>query len=219
MSQLDFLSLGMGGTTLLLEGTDTASGISGYAVQAITECTFSEFVLDETNVLQLEEAQTITAVTNASNEFTVADVDLLSVGDRVFIKVAGTVPAGLPSIHDGIYYIQAIDSASNEFKLSRTDGGSAIAITNDGTGFENAATVAKIKTQEHADSTAKMGTVGVNGSSNELDIVPASVAGNLDMFESGSEAIKIPAGLTVFLPVRDLTLTDGSCLVYTRQKA
>lgn len=219
MAQLDFLSLGMGGTTLLLEGTDTASGISGYAVQAITECTFSEFVLDTTNILQLEDAQVITAVTNASNEFTVADVDLLAVGDRVLLKVAGTVPAGLPSNHDGIYYIQAIDSGSNEFKLARTKGGTAIAITNDGTSFENAATVAKIKDQNYQHSNDMMGTVGVNGSANELDIVPAKVAGNLDMFESGNEAIKIPAGVIVYLPVQDVTLTAGSCIIYTRNLA
>jgi hypothetical protein len=217
MSKLDLLSLGMGGTSLLMHDTDTASNISGYAIQALEDCVFSEFVLSSTSMLDIDSAtlQTITAVTHGDEEFTVADVTKYAVGDRVFITVAGTAPTGMPSPDSAIYYIQAATSDDNKFKLSRTKGGSAIAISSDGSGFEGAATIAKLKDQTYAN---RMGTFGIGGAANEIDIVPSDVSGNLDMFDTdGAESVQISAGMTVYLPITDLVLTTGACIVYTHR--
>ena len=39
--QLDYLSIGMGGPTLLMSDGDIANNIRGYAVQALEDCVFS----------------------------------------------------------------------------------------------------------------------------------------------------------------------------------
>lgn len=43
------------------------------------------------------------------------------------------------------------------------------------------------------------------------------VDGNTDMFTSGGDAVKIPAGVVVEVPVTAITLTTGACIVYTRK--
>ena len=213
MSKLDFLNLGMGGTSLLMHDGDTASGIHGYAIQALEDCTFSEFVLSSTSNLQLEETQTISAVTNADNDFTVSDGSKFAVGDRVFLTVAGTVPTGMPSPDNAIYFIQSV--STNDVTLSRTNGGSAIAISSDGSGFEGSAKLSKVVDLGYNN---QMGTFGIGGSSNEIEIVPSNVSGNLDMFDTdGADDVVISAGMTVYLPITDLTLTTGACIVYTQR--
>ena len=63
-----------------------------------------------------------------------------------------------------------------------------------------------------------MGTFGIGGSSNEIEIVPSNVSGNLDMFDTdGADDVVISAGMTVYLPITDLTLTTGACIVYTQR--
>lgn len=214
MSKIDELTLGMGSVSLLMHDGDACTNIKGYAVQALEECVFSQFKLDETPVHLTERSYVITAVTNANNEFQVDDIRAtkLKVGDRVLIRINGAtaVPTGLLQ-QDQIYYIQSIDSATNEFTISSTAGGSAIGISSDGTGYEGVATVAKLVDQNrrtHGDFQISGGTRLENTN---------QVSGNTDMFDTdGSEDVKIPAGMTVYLPVNEITLTTGACIVYTR---
>ena len=210
MSKTAQLTLGMGGPTLLMHDGDACSNIKGYAIQAMEECVFSQFDLDYTPVHPTNEQHVITAVTHGDEEFTVADVTKFSVGDRVLIRLKGSsaAPAGLLT-QDQIYYIQAIDTASNEFKISNTRGGSALAITSDGTGYEGVATVAKLVDQNTSgDFTISSGTKLENTN---------QVSGNSDMFDTdGAEDVKIPQGVTIYLPVTAITLTTGACIVYTR---
>tara|TARA_A100001391_G_scaffold121350_1_gene82696 strand:+ start:112 stop:756 length:645 start_codon:yes stop_codon:yes gene_type:complete len=214
MSKTQQLTLGMGSMSLLMHDGDACTNVKGYAVQALEECVFSQFKLDETPIHPTEQSHIITAVTNADNEFEVADITAtnLKVNDRVLIRLNGAsaAPTGLLT-QDQIYYIQAIDTASNEFKISATEGGSAIAISSDGTGYEGVATVAKVVKQNnnsHGDFTISGGTTLENTN---------QVSGNADMFDTdGAEDVKIPAGMTVYLPVNEITLTTGACIVYIR---
>lgn len=216
MSNFDQLSLGMGGPTILMHDGDACSGIRGFCIQALEECVFSQFDLDYTPIHATENAQVITAVTHGDEEFTVADVSKFSVGDRVLIRLNGsTAPTAntasdMPN-NDQIYYIQAIDTASNEFKLEEFRGAGAIAISNDGTGYEGVATVAKLLDQNartHGDFTITSGS--------KLEVTN-KVSGNPDIFDTdGAEDVKIPAGMTIYLPVSNITLTTGACIVYTR---
>ena len=68
MSQVDYLSVGMGGPTILMTDADVANNIRGFAVQALEICTFSQFDLDQTPVCGIEKKLKITAVTNANDE-------------------------------------------------------------------------------------------------------------------------------------------------------
>lgn len=216
MSKTDQLSLGMGGPTLLMHDGDACTNIKGYAVQALEECVFSQFDLDYTPVHPTHEQHVITAVTHGDEEFTVADVTKFSVGDRVLIRLKGsTAPTAntateMPN-NDQIYYIQTIDKASNEFKLEEFPGAGAIAISNDGTGYEGVATVAKLVDQNRNTS----GNFTITGGT-KLEVTN-QVSGNPDMFDTdGAEDVKIPAGTTIYLPVTAITLTTGACIVYTR---
>ena len=113
--------------------------------------------------------------------------------------------------NDQIYYIQAIDTASNEFKLEEFRGAGAIAISDDGTGYEGVATVAKLVDQNaktHGDFKITGGT--------KLEVTN-KVSGNPDIFDTdGAEDVKIPVGMTIYVPVSNITLTTGACIVYTR---
>ena len=82
MSQLDYLSVGMGGPTILMSEGDIANNIRGYALQALEDCVFSQIDLDMTPVCGFEKKLQITAVTNGSEEFT------LSADDIATLKVA-----------------------------------------------------------------------------------------------------------------------------------
>lgn len=216
MSKTQQLQLGLGGPTLLMHDGDACSNIRGYAIQAMEECVFSVFDLDWTPIHATEGAQVISAVTHGSEEFTVADVTKFSVGDRVLIRLKGSTAPTADAAHeipqnDQIYYIQAIDTASNEFKIEEEKGAGVITISNDGTGFEGVATVAKLVDQNiktHGDFTITSGK--------RLEITN-KVSGNPDMFDTdGAEDVKIPQGVTVYLPVTAITLTTGACIVYTK---
>tara|TARA_R100000664_G_scaffold33525_2_gene50874 strand:+ start:171 stop:821 length:651 start_codon:yes stop_codon:yes gene_type:complete len=216
MSKTAQLGLGMGGPTILMHDGDACSNIKGYAIQAMEECVFSVFDLDWTPVHATEQSQVITAVTHGDEEFTVADVTKFAVGDRVLIRLnGGTAPTAntateMPQ-NDQVYYIQAIDTASNEFKLEEFKGAGAIAISDDGSGFEGVATVAKLVNQNdrsHGDFTITSGS--------KLDVTNR-VSGNPDMFDTdGAEDVKIPKGMTIYLPVTAITITTGACIVYTK---
>ena len=217
MSKLDLLSLGMGGPSLLMHDGDACSGIRGFAIQALEDCVFSQFDLDYTPIHATEQAHVITAVTHANEEFTVADVSKFSVGDRVLLRLNGSTAPTANTAHnipqnDQIYYIQAIDTASNEFKLEEFRGAGAIAISDDGTGFEGVATIAKLvdqNTRTNGDFTISSGT--------KLEVTN-QVSGNPDIFDTdGAEDVKIPKGMTVYLSVSNITLTTGACIVYTKQ--
>ena len=86
MSKTAQLALGMGGPTLLMTDGDIANNIRGYAIQALENCVFSQFDLDQTPSCGLGKYLNITAVTNAANEMTLSaeDIATLSVGDKVF---------------------------------------------------------------------------------------------------------------------------------------
>ena len=128
MSQIDYLSMGMGGPTLLMSDGDIANNIRGYALQALEDCVFSQFDLDQTPVCPVGEKYTITAVDATSNEFALstAAVAKLLVGDKVLLNWGGVnIPLGTIQDDEGrptefkddsIYFIQAIDTASNEIK-------------------------------------------------------------------------------------------------------
>ena len=214
MSKTQQLTLGMGSMSLLMHDGDACTNVKGYAVQALEECVFSQFKLDETPIHPTEQSHIITAVTNASNEFQVDDIRAtkFKVGDRVLIRINGAtaVPNGLLQ-QDQIYYIQSIDSANNEFTIAASEGGSAITISDDGTGYEGVATVARVVKQNnnsHGDFQISGGTRLENTN---------QVSGNTDMFDTdGAEDVKIPAGMTVYLPVNEITLTTGACIVYIR---
>ena len=129
MSQLDYLSVGMGGPTILMSDGDIANNIRGYALQALEDCVFSQIDLDQTPSCGIEKKLQITAVTIASEEFTLSadDIATLKVGDKVLLNWGGVnIPLGTVKDSEGrptefkdssIYFIQAIDTASNEFKL------------------------------------------------------------------------------------------------------
>lgn len=71
-------------------------------------------------------------VTAATDLITSADHGL-TVGERVrFVNSGGALPAGLAAATD--YYVIASGLTANDFKVSATDGGSAVDITGAGTG-------------------------------------------------------------------------------------
>ena len=120
--QLDYLSIGMGGPTLLMSDGDIANNIRAYAVQALEDCVFSQIDLDMTPVVPTEKRLQINAVTASDNEFTLLQglIEKLAVGDRVLLNWGGIdMPTG--TIQEStnsrptefkdksIYFIQSID--------------------------------------------------------------------------------------------------------------
>ncbi len=80
-----------------------------------------------------------TPVTTAIGTVTAATTDLISrtahglvAGDRVRFTTTTTLPAGLSLLTD--YYVLASGLTANDFKVSTTNGGSAVDITSTGTG-------------------------------------------------------------------------------------
>lgn len=240
MSKLDYMSAGMGGPTILMSDGDVANNIRGYAIQTLEPCTFSQFDLDMTPVCGIEEKLTITAVTNASNELTLSasDIAKLSVGDKVLLNWGGVdLPTGSVVDSEGrstefkdksIYFIQAIDTSSNEVKLEETSGAGAITLANDGTLYGANTYIGKLSDQQYS-----YGTFTRNATANDRthEIVGA-VDGRIfktdddsglqvNMFDStgGASAVgnvEIPSGMTLYLPITDITLTGGACIIYTR---
>ena len=240
MSQLDYLSVGMGGPTLLMSDGDIANNIKGYALQALEDCVFSQIDLDMTPVCGIEKKLQITAVANASEEFTLSanDIATLKVGDKVLLNWGGVdMPTSSSVDSEGrstdfkdksIYWIQAIDTASNEVKLEEQSGAGAIAIANDGTLYGLNTYIAKLSDQDYS-----YGQFTRNASANDtkMDIVGA-VDGRIfktdddsglqvNMFDTTGGAVvgdvSIPAGMTIYLPITDVTITTGACIIYTRK--
>jgi hypothetical protein len=238
MSKSFQLSLGMGGPTLLMHDGDACSGIQGYAIQTLEECVFSQLDLDMTPTITTEEHYIISAVTNASNEFTLpaAAINKLSVGDRVLLNWGGVdLPQG--TVQESgvnrptefkdktIYFIQAIDTASNEVKLEESLGAGAITIDDDGTLNGKDSWIAKVSDQDFS-----YGTFTRNAASNDrTHEISGNVDGNIfktsedsglqvNMFDTtGASDVTIPTGMTVYLPATDITLTTGACIVYTKK--
>ena len=238
MSKLDSLSIGMGGPTILMSDGDIARGIRGYALQALEDCTFSQLDLDQSPAIPFSEKLQITAVTNADNEFTLdsADIAKLSVGDKVFYNAGGVdMPQGTVQDSEGratefkdksLYFIQAIDTANNQIKLEESVGAGAITLSDDGTLYGVNSYIAKV------DKAISFGTFTRNASANDKT---HEIVGNVDgrifktyddvgaqvnMFDSTGGAVVgdvvIPKGMTVYLPITDITMTTGACIVYTK---
>ena len=239
MSQLDYLSVGMGGPTLLMSDGDIANNIKGYALQALEDCVFSQIDLDMTPVCGIEKKLQITAVANASEEFTLSanDIATLKVGDKVLLNWGGIdMPTSSSVDSEGrstdfkdksIYWIQAIDTATNEVKLEEQSGAGAIAIANNGTLYGKNTYIAKLSDQDYS-----YGQFTRNASANDTKMeIAGSVDGRVfktdddsglqvNMFDTTGGAVvgdvTIPKGMTVYLPMTDITLTTGACIVYTK---
>lgn len=238
MSKTAQLALGMGGPTLLMTDGDIANNIRGYAIQALENCVFSQFDLDQTPSCGLGKYLNITGVANASNEFelSAADIATLKVGDKVFLNWGGVgIPEGTIQESTGsrptelkdksIYFIQAIDTANNEIKLEETSGAGAITLDSDGTLYGTNTWIAKLSDQDFS-----YGTFTRNAASNDrTHEIVGNVDGNIfktqadsglqiNMLDTtGARDVSIPAGMTVYLPVTDITLTNGACVIYTRK--
>ena len=238
MSKLDSLSIGMGGPTLLMSDGDIATGIRGYALQVLEDCVFSQLDLDQTPTIPFGEKLQITAVTNADNEFTLdsADIAKLSVGDKVFYNGGGVdIPLGTVQDSEGratefkdksVYFVQAIDTTNNQIKIEETVGAGAITLSDDGTLYGVNSFFAKI------DLGLSHGVFTRNASANDRT---HEIIGNVDgrvfktaddsglqvnMFDTTGGAVVgdvvIPKGMTVYLPITNITLTTGACIVYTK---
>ena len=240
MSQLDYLSVGMGGPTILMSDGDIANNIRGYALQALEDCVFSQIDLDMTPVHSIEKKLQITAVTNGSNEFTLSasDIATLKVGDKVLLNWGGvdmptsssvdTEGRGTDWKDKSVYWIQAIDTASYEVKLEEQYGAGAIAIANDGTLYGTNTYIAKLSNQDYS-----YGQFTRNATANDTKMeIAGSVDGRIfktdddsglqvNMFDTTGGAsevgdVTIPKGMTVYLSITDITLTTGACIVYTK---
>ena len=238
MSQLDYLGLGMGGPTLLMTDGDIATNIRSYAIQTLEECVFAQIDLDQSPSCGINKQLKITAVANATNELALsaADIATLAVGDKVFLNWGGVdMPQG--TVQDSqsrptefkdksIYFIQAIDTASNEIKLEETSGAGAITLTDDGTLYGANTWIAKLSDQNFSYGTFLRGASGSNDRTHEIvgnvdgNVFKTSADSGLqvNMIDTtGNDDVKIPSGMTVYLPITDITLTTGACIVYTRK--
>ena len=241
MSYTNYLGLGMGGPTILMSNGDVANNIRGYALQALEPCVFSQMDLDMTPVCPVGERYTITAVTNASNEFTISSdaIAKLLVGDKVLLNWGGVgIPEGTIQDteeratefkDDSIYFIQAIDTGSNEVTLSESSTGGAITLTNDGTLYGKNTWIAKVSDQDFSYGTF---TRDASGSSDRTHEIIGNVDGRIfrtyddsglqvNMFDTTGTStvgdVTIPSGMTVYLPITDVTLTTGACIIYTNK--
>lgn len=239
MAQLDYLSVGMGGPTILMSDGDKAMSIRGYALQALEDCVFATLNLDQTPVFGIEKKLTITSVVNGSNEFglSASDIATLKVGDKVLLNWGGVdIPLGTIKDSEGrptefkdssIYFIQAIDSSSNEIILEETSGAGAITLDNNGALYGAKTWIGKLSDQDYS-----YGTFTRNASANDkTHEIAGSVDGRIfrtdddsglqvNMFDTTGTAtvgdVTIPRGMTVYLPITDITLTTGACIVYTK---
>jgi len=219
MSQLDYLGLGMGGPTLLMTDGDIANNIRSYAIQTLEECVFAQIDLDQSPSCGINKKLKITAVTNAANEITLSATDIatLAVGDKVFLNWGGVdIPQGTVQDSQGratefkdksIYFIQAIDTASNEIKLEETSGAGAITLTDDGTLYGTNTWIGKLSDQNFS-----YGTFTRNATANDkTHEIVGNVDGNIfttyddsglqvNMIDTtGNDDVKIPSGMTVLI--------------------
>lgn len=240
--QLDYLSIGMGGPTLLMSDGDIANNIRGYAVQALEDCVFSQIDLDMTPVVPTEKRMKITAVTNSANTFTLssADANRLVIGDRLLLNWGGVdMPVG--TIQEStnarptefkdksIYFIQAISYTDFTIILEESVGAGVITVSDDGTLYGDNTWVAKV-----SDQSFSYGTFTRKVASNDRT---HEIAGAVDgrVFKTSDDSglqvnlfdttgtstvgdVTVPRGMTVYLPVTDITITTGACIVYTRPR-
>ena len=218
MNQTDYLALGMGGPTLLMHDGDACANIRGFAVQALEDCVFSQFDLNTFPfVVTTGSSDYIESSTHGSDLVTLTAHEFRT-GDKVLLKANGaTLPSGL--FDDQIYYVVKASADTIKFSLSYTDAvaGTVINTTGDGSGL-TAATITKVIDDNLANhgSGSNQSTFTITGLT-ALEITK-HVDGNTDMFDTdGAEDVKIPKGMTVYLPVTDITLTTGACIVYTRK--
>ena len=240
MSQLDYLSVGMGGPTILMSELDVANNIRGYALQALEDCVFSQIDLDMSPSCGIEEKLQIISTNHGTEEFglSAANIAKLSVGDKVFLNWGGVaMPEG--TVQDteeratelkdkSIYFIQAIDTASNEVILEETKGAGAITFESAGTLYGANTWIGKVSDQDFSYGTFTRGASGSNDRTHEI-------VGNVDgrifktyddsglqvnMFDTTGTStvgdVTIPRGMTVYLPITDVTLTTGVCIIYTK---
>ena len=218
MNQTDYLALGMGGPTLLMHDGDACRDIRGFAVQALEDCVFSQFDLNTFPfVVTTGSSDYIESSTHGSDLVTLTAHEFRT-GDKVLLKANGaTLPSGL--FDDQIYYVVKASADTVKFALSYVNAvaGTVINTTGDGSGL-TAATITKVIDDNLANhgSGSNQSTFTITGLT-ALEITK-HVDGNTDMFDTdGAEDVKIPKGMTVYLPVTDITLTTGACIVYTRK--
>ena len=174
MSYTDYLGLGMGGPSILMSDGDIALNIRGYAIQALETCTFVQIDLDQTPACGIEKKLQITAVTIASEEFTLsaADVATLKVGDKVLLNWGGVnIPLGTVKDSEGrptefkdssIYFIKTIDTASYEVTLEETLGAGVITLDDVGALYGANTWIGKLSDQDYS-----YGTFTRNASAND----------------------------------------------------
>ena len=218
MNQTDYLALGMGGPTLLMHDGDACANIRGFAVQALEDCVFSQFDLNTFPfVVTTGSSDYIESSTHGSDLVTLT-AHTFKTGDKVLLKANGaTLPTAL--FDDQIYYIVKASANTVKFALSYANAiaGTVINTTGDGSGLTTA-TITKVIDDNLANhgSGSNQSTFTITGLT-ALEITK-HVDGNTDMFDTdGAEDVKIPKGITVYLPVTAITLTTGACIVYTRK--
>lgn len=218
MNQTDYLALGMGGPTLLMHDGDACANIRGFAVQALEDCVFSQFDLNTFPfVVTTGSSDYIESSTHGSDLVTLTAHEFAT-GDKILLKANGaTLPTAL--FDDQIYYIVKASDDTVKFALSHANAiaGTVVNTTGDGSGL-TAATITKVIDDNLANhgSIYNQATFTITGAT-ALEITK-HVDGNTDMFDTdGAEDVKIPKGMTVYLPVSDITLTTGACIVYTRK--
>tara|TARA_R100000008_G_scaffold4870_1_gene3049 strand:+ start:97 stop:756 length:660 start_codon:yes stop_codon:yes gene_type:complete len=219
MNQTDYLALGMGGPTLLMHDGDACAQIRGFAVQALEDCVFSEFSLNTFPFVTYDgQPDYIESSTHGSDLVTLT-AHQFKTGDKVVVSTNGkaSLPNGLSD--DQIYYIIKASDDTVKFALSYANAiaGTVVATSSDGSSITNA-TIQKVTDENLAThrSNTKQATFTISGGS-ALEITK-HVDGNTDMFDTdGAEDVKLPKGMTVYLPVWAITLTTGACIVYTRK--
>lgn len=232
--------MGFGGPTLLMSDGDIAANIRGYALQALEDCVFSQIDLDQTPAISLERKYAIKVAVSGSNVFSIKEDNLphnLKVGDKVWFNWGGAgadLPLGTIKDSEGrptelkdktIYFIESL-VATDSVTLTESLGGGAIEIDNIGT-VTTESYIAKV-----CDQGFSHGQFTRNASANDrTHEIGGSVDGRIfktdddsglqvNMFDTTGGSVvgdvQIPRGMTVYLPITDITLTTGACIVYTK---
>ena len=238
MSKKQDLALGFGGPTLLMSDGDAANNIRGYAIQAIEDCVFSQLDLDMQTNLSLERKLVIQSVNNGANSFVLLEDDWNSIeeGDKIYYNHGGVdIPQGTVQDSEGratelkdqsIYFVAAKGS-SNQISIEEQSGAGAITLSDDGTLYGNDTYFAKLSDQNFS-----YGTFTRNASANDkTHEIAGSVDGRIfktyddsglqvNMFDTTGGAnvgdVQILKGMVLYLPITDITLTTGACIVYTK---
>jgi hypothetical protein len=240
MSKLDNLSMGFGGPTILMSDGDVAANIRGYALQALEDCVFSQIDLDQTPAVSIEKKYVLKNAVSASNTFGIQTNSLphdLKVGDKVWLNWGDNgadIPLGTVKDSEGrptelkdktIYFIESL-SGSDSVTLTESLGGGVIEIDDTGSAGSDSY-IAKVCDQGFSygqftrNASANDRTHEIGGSVDGRIFKTDDDSGNqVNMFDTTGGAnvgdVKIPRGMTVYLPITDITLTTGACIVYTK---